>query len=504
MNTLRHYPLGERCPDSPHAVVSCLPTMADVCGYEEREARVLAALKSGYPRFVEHAFVSELIGFYLERENLEGRSAVLIPGRRATQDLVDYVGQGATTLRVEEDLFCVHFDGNQRGLNQQIRKFVQHTGCGISSRLAEDLLVAHGLREAVVAESLLEVGPLEYVESELADLIGCQPKDILVCSSGMNAFYSAFRAVQEAQSAKGRRQWLQIGWLYLDSGCVLKEFLDQEESLGYCYDATDTDAIVAAIEARGDTLACVVIECPTNPLVQVADLEYIAAAVRKQGGILLIDPTIASVYNVDVLRYCDILTTSLTKYAAHQGDVMIGALALNPRSPHYGDLVLRTSGFYQPPYGRDLARLGEQLKHAPAAVTQMDRNARALADHLKNHAAIKRVHYAGYSDHFGDVAKATALGGAVITIELHETFELFYDALSTMKGPSFGTDFTLACPFMYLAHYDLASSSEGREFLASVGINPDLIRISVGTEALGDIVACFDLALKSCIHNPDT
>jgi hypothetical protein len=42
--------------------------MADVRGYEQGDARVLGALKSGYPRFVEHAFVSELIRFYLERE----------------------------------------------------------------------------------------------------------------------------------------------------------------------------------------------------------------------------------------------------------------------------------------------------------------------------------------------------------------------------------------------------------------------------------------------------
>lgn len=478
--------------------------MADVRGYEERDARVLAALKSGYPRFVEHAFVTELIGFYLEREKLEGRSAVLIPGRRATQDLVDYIGRGVTTVRVEEDLFCVHFDGDNRGLNHRIRKFVQHTGCGISSRFAEDLLVAHGLRGSIFAELLLKVGSLEYVESKLASLIGCESKDVLVCSSGMNAFYSAFRAVQEAQSAKGRSQWLQIGWLYLDSGCVLKEFLDPEESLGYCYDVTDTGAIVAAIEARGNTLACVVIECPTNPLVQVADLERIAAAVRKQGGILLIDPTIASVYNVDVLRYGDILTTSLTKYAAHQGDVMIGALALNPNSAHYGDLVLRTSSFYQPPYERDLARLAEQLEHAPAAVTQMDRNARALADHLNSHPAIKRVHYAGYSEHFEEVAKTADSGGAVIAIELHGAFEAFYDALNTMKGPSFGTDFTLACPFMYLTHYDLANSGEGREFLTFVGIDPDLIRISVGAESVEEIIAVFDGALEICIQKSDT
>ena len=98
MSSLRHFSLGEPCPASPHAVVSSLPTMADVHAYEQHEPRVVKALESGYPRFVEHTFIKELICFYLNRDGLEGYGAVLIPGRRATQDLVDYIGKGVSTL----------------------------------------------------------------------------------------------------------------------------------------------------------------------------------------------------------------------------------------------------------------------------------------------------------------------------------------------------------------------------------------------------------------------
>ena len=499
MTSFRHYLLGETCPASPHAVISSLPTMADVCGYEEREPRVIEALKSGYPRFVVHIFITELIEWYLKRESLSGRAVVLIPGRRATQALVDWIGSGVTSVKVEDALYLVHFDDTDRDLNHRVRKFVQHTGCGISSRQAEDLLCIHGLRDARHAEETVAVDVQVAVESELASLIGCATKDVLVCASGMNAFYAGFRAVQEAQSARGRNKWLQLGWLYLDSGCVLKEFLDGADTLDYCYDATDTDAIIAEIESCGVDLACVVIECPTNPLVQVADLARIAKAVRNCGGILMIDPTIASIYNVNVLPYADILVTSLTKYASYEGDVMIGALALNPQSPHYGDLVLRTSGFYQPPYSRDLARLAFELQQAPEAVACMDANARQLADHLRAHPAVKKVHYAGYSDHFTEVARSIGSGGAMITIELYGAIEPFYDALQLMKGPSFGTKFSLACPFMYLAHYDLVTSEEGRQFLASIGIDPDLIRISVGVEPIEALVQCFEQALSVCL-----
>jgi len=476
-------------------VVSSLPTMGDVRGYEEREPRVINALKSGYPRFVVHEFVAELIEFYFRRQGLKARNAVLIPGRRATQDLVDYIGQGVTAVKVEDALFLVHFDAGARELNHRVRKFVQHTGCGISSRQAEDLLVAHALRESVHPEAVVATGAESAVEVELAKQIGCELKDVLVCASGMNAFYAGFRAVQEAQSACGRTEWLQLGWLYLDSGCVLKEFLGEDESLNYCYDVTDIEALIKRIEGCGDALACVVIECPTNPIVQVADLKRIAAAVRRCGGVMMIDPTIASIYNVDVLPFADILVTSLTKYASCEGDVMIGALALNPESPHYADLVLRASSYHQPPYVRDVARLACEMARAPDVVAQMDANARQLADYLSAHPAVKKVHYAGYSDHFAEVARSGGSGGAMITIELHGDIVPFYDMLNVMKGPSFGTEFTLVCPFMYLAHYDLVTAAEGRSFLQSIGIDPDLIRISVGTEPIEAIIKTFDQAL---------
>ena len=106
--------------------------MADVHAYEQHEPRVVSALKSGYLRFVEHSFIKELIYFYLNRAGLEGCGAVLIPGRRATQNLVDYIGQGVSALKVEDALFLVYFDKSDHKLSHLVRKFVQHTGCGIS------------------------------------------------------------------------------------------------------------------------------------------------------------------------------------------------------------------------------------------------------------------------------------------------------------------------------------------------------------------------------------
>ena len=92
----------------------------------------------------------------------------MIPGRRATQDLVDYIGKGVSTLKVEDALFLVYFDKSDEGLSQLVGKFVQHTGCGISSRQAEDSLVTHGLRDTIFEESTINLDVQNKVEMNLA------------------------------------------------------------------------------------------------------------------------------------------------------------------------------------------------------------------------------------------------------------------------------------------------------------------------------------------------
>lgn len=461
--------------------------MADVRGYEEQEPRVVEAMELGYPRFVIHAYVERLLGFYLEREKLSDRFAVLVAGRRAADDLLQWAGGPLDKLEVDDAVYLVAVDATDAELSRRVRKFVQHTGCGISSRQAEDLLLQHGLIEARFAEKEFVGNAEKRVEGLLAEQIGCRTADVLVCSSGMNAFYAGFRAVQEFQRSRGRTSWIQLGWLYLDSGCVLKEFLADGETLECVYDVKDVDVVLERIAACGDRLSAVVVECPSNPLIQVCDVRRIAEAVRAQGGVMMIDPTIASIYNVDVLPFADLLVTSLTKYASIEGDVMIGALALNQDSPYYGDLSLRTSSFHVPPYRRDLGRLALEMGAAPAVIAGMNANAARLGDFLAQHRGVRNVFYAGGSKHLETIRKSRESGCVVVSIELNGDLEKFYDAVCCMKGPSFGTRFTLLCPFMYLAHYDLVTSEDGRSFLGNVGIDPNLVRISVGAEPYEEI-----------------
>lgn len=500
MDTLRHFPLGARYPDSPHAVVSSLPTMADVIGYEKGDPRVLEAMDSGYPRFVVHAYVQQLIDWYLQEHALKGRFAVIVLGVVAAEDAKSFAGAAVEVLEVDAQLCLLHVDAADDGLCQRLRKYVQHTGCGISSRFAEDLLVQHGLLPSAFPESVEEVEPLERAESLLAEQVGCESGDLLICSSGMNAFYAGYRAVRSVQRERGRTAWIQLGWLYLDSGCILEKFLQPDETLEHCYDVYDVDAVLERIRAYGDRLAAVVVECPSNPLIRVCELHRIAAAVRAQGGIMVVDPTVASVYTVDVLPCADLLVSSLTKYAAIEGDVMIGALVANPNSPYYGGLLSRAAEVYVPPYLRDLQRFAHELSYAPELVAQMAANTHRLCTFLKQHPGVKRIYCAGCSEHIEEIRQGDAPVAAVVSVELSGSLEKFYDTVRVMKGPSFGTRFTLLCPFMYLAHYDLVSTEEGRSCLARLDMDPDLVRISVGAEPYDAIEAVLAEALDASLR----
>ena len=84
--------------------------MEDVRGYEEHDPRVMDALKSGYPRFVVHAFVQKLIEFYQQREGLVGHAAVLVDGRRAADDLLAELGGQVSKWQVEEGIYLVCCD----------------------------------------------------------------------------------------------------------------------------------------------------------------------------------------------------------------------------------------------------------------------------------------------------------------------------------------------------------------------------------------------------------
>ncbi|MGJ3244051.1 MAG: PLP-dependent transferase [Opitutales bacterium] len=502
---LRAVSLGERVPDSEHALCVSLPALADVVGYEEKDPLVMNRVVSGYPRFISHHWVVRLADCLAAEQALADRVLYLCQSARGARALAAFVGERADPLRGEspaDGLAWVALPTAPRGeVHKRAFAFLQHTGVGISSRQAEDCLVRRGILPAVGGEDLQAADPEGRVRKVLADAYGLKrPDGVVLCNSGMNAFYAGFRALQQVQREAGRDCWIQLGWLYLDTGKILEQFRGASESLERVFRVDDLDAVEAFLEREGDRVAGIITEAPTNPLLACPDLPRLRELADAAGTCVIVDPTMATPLNVDVLPYADLVVNSLTKYTAAQGDVMAGALVANPQKPHFLDLLAGAMPFVEPPYARDLQRLAAQIDRFPEVVSRANANCRALARFLEQHPAVDHVWWLESAENrpaFDRIRRPRGGPGAVLSFSLVDGLSLadVYDALQVVKGPSFGTTFTMACPFMYLAHYDLVSSPDGRAFIRDQGIDPDLIRVSVGLEPAEAIIAAFETAL---------
>jgi cystathionine gamma-synthase len=248
-------------------------------------------------------------------------------------------------------------------------------------------------------------------------------------------------------------------------------------------------------------VAGIITEVPTNPLIQSCDVPALAELARTHGAHLVLDASIASPWNVDVLRYCDVAVASLTKYAASEGDLLMGAAAVNPLA---GDAAAFRSGLaaaISPPYRRDLARLAHEIRDVEGVVARINAATPQVVEYLGRRPEVVRIHWAlapGARANYLKVARTPEAVGSMVSFELQGLlYTQVYDHMRLPKGPSFGLKKSLCCPFMYLAHYDLVTSAAGRAQLAQHCLNPGLLRLSVGIEPVEDIIGVLDEALDS-------
>jgi cystathionine gamma-synthase len=478
METIDHFSLGHTIIQSPHSVCVSLPTMADVIGYETGSEQTMAQIQSGYPRFVRNPLILKLAEHVKKELGLKGYVYFLNTERSARQ-MIKWVGDGRY---VDEYSACPAVEMPQeKEVLLQAKLFLQHTGCGISSRRAEDLLTSYGTPEEVRAEA-----PEAHIKDVLHQLYGTgSVDDIFLCNGGMNAFYTAFQAAGAIQRKEGRKVWVQLGWLYVDSTRILEKFLEKDEELVTIYDVSDTDAIENSLQPYKGQIAGIVAEVPSNPMVHTPNLEALKAIAKDHGAMLLLDPTLVSPHNVNILHWTDLHINSLTKYAASKGDVIMGAVAVNPRSKWYTELRELVDFYRDAPYERDLARMAFEIDDYEKVIQTINANTVTVAQFLKKHPNVERIHWV-YSEetgrHFTRIAKGETATGSIISFSLKIPLERFYDRVKLVKSPSFGLEFTLLCPFLYLSNYDMVNNEEGRDRLRILGIDPELVRLSVGME----------------------
>lgn len=472
--------------------------MRDLRGYEEKNPETIRHMTSGYPRFVVHPFLQQLAQHLARRDGLHDHLLWLVSSPRMADRLAAYLGAAHVVRVVDGGIHGIaHPDSPE--LAARAKSFLQHTGGFLSSRAAEDRLVHHGQLAGAAPESLFQGDAVGEIRRHLAPLFpGVPAGDLWLANCGMNAIDTAFCAVSELQAARGRTIWIQLGWLYLDTIALLKKFTPSVADYIAIPDVFDRTAIERIFAEKGDRVAGLIAEIPTNPLIQSPDIAAIAALAREAGAMTVLDPSISSPFNVDVLPHADIVVTSLTKYAASEGDLVAGLVALNPAAADAPPLRRSLAAKAEPLYARDAARLAVEIRETPAVLARIHASVPRVVEFLAAHPAVKDVFWAGHlasRENYLRLARSPDAVGSMITFTLRRPLELVYDRLRLPKGPSFGIKTTLLCPFMYLAHYDLVTTPAGRSELASHGIDPELLRLSVGCEPVDDIIAALAEAL---------
>ena len=462
--------LGAPIPDSTHAVSVCLPTWADVIGYEEKESRVIDRMRTGYPRFFFHPLIQKV------RTALEakpGRDVLPFAGEESAKQCAKLAEGKAVEV---EGLWAAYFPVENIST---ARAFWQHAGRILSSRAAEDWLNA---RKLAAPDAAVE----RALRDRLAGWSGAPPENISLHPSGMAAIFTAFEAVTSRRPGK---RTVMFGFPYTDTLKILSKFGAGVEFFPRG-DTQDLSALAKLLD--GEEIAGIFCEFPSNPLLNVPDLPALHAMASAHGVPVVVDDTIGTFFNVDVLSHTDFIATSLTKAISGEGDVMAGALTVNPRGLFADALPSTAPGGI---YARDLEVLEKNSRDFPARMRIANANALQLARFLASQSAIEQVWYPGLdpSPVYEQLRKPDGGYGAVVSFlprNAAKNTPHIFGKLRLSHGISLGTKYSLVCPYVQLAHYhELAWAKE-------CGIDPYLLRVAVGTEPWADLRERFESALK--------
>lgn len=242
----------------------------------------------------------------------------------------------------------------------------------------------------------------------------------------------------------------------------------------------------------------VLIESPSNPLLEAVDIAAVAELAHAAGAKLVVDNVFATPILQKPLELgADISVYSATKHMDGQGRVLAGAIC-GPSDwiEEHIDPWIRHTGPAPSPFNAWVVLKG--LETLDLRVRQASRNAARLADAIAGHANVKSVRYPGRKDHphYTIHAKQMSEGGTLVAFSVKGGRPEAFRVLNAMKlvdiSNNLGDTKSLACHPASTTHRAL-----NEEERASMGLDESWIRISVGLEDAGDLEADILAALDA-------
>jgi cystathionine gamma-synthase len=256
---------------------------------------------------------------------------------------------------------------------------------------------------------------------------------------------------------------------------------------------------LAQVEAAlRPTTRLVIGESPTNPYLHCTDLERLAALVKRHGRVrTLVDSTFATPINCRPHGFgVDLVVHSATKYLAGHNDVLGGVVS----GPAHLISLLRDSrgvlGAVLDPHAAFLVARG--LKTLGVRVERQNATALAVARALSDHPRVERVFYPGLDSHPSHSVAAAQMRGFGGVVSFHvkggrAAASRVVDACKVaVIAPSLGGVETLIEQPSIMSYFELGPAE-----LAAIGIDPSLIRLSVGIEETEDVLKDVLAALET-------
>ena len=252
-------------------------------------------------------------------------------------------------------------------------------------------------------------------------------------------------------------------------------------------DMNDLANVEAAI--NGNT-KLIWVETPTNPMMNVVDIEAVDQLAKKNNLLLAVDNTFASPYLQQPLNFgADIVMHSATKYLAGHSDVVLGSLVVNDDDLHERlAFIQNASGAVPGPMDSFLTLRGIKTLHV--RLQRHCENGKAVAEYLAAHPKIEKVYWPGFETHPNhDVAKKQMkdFGGMLSFIPKGADYKAAIKIVENLKlftlAESLGGVESLAGHPASMTHASIPKQEREKS-----GVVDALIRLSVGIEDSQDLI----------------
>ncbi len=316
----------------------------------------------------------------------------------------------------------------------------------------------------------------------------------LATASGMAALQIAFQA-----ALVDRPHSIVCANAIYGSTIKMAEQLFSPFGIDFSYvDICDPDAVERAIAEKKP--GCVFMESVSNPLLRVGRIDQIAGLARAAGAALVVDSTFATPMLVRPLELgANIVVHSATKYLAGHGDVLGGIVVSDEEHHETLRTLARVAGPVLGPFESYLTMRG--IKTLALRFERQCQNAKALAGWLETHPSVDRVYYCADPNHPDACAIKQlfkpGLFGAILSFEIKGADKAavmaFMDRLKMIvPGTSLGDVHTLLLYPTIASHREISPKMRER-----MGIRENLVRVAAGIEAVEDIMADLDGALRN-------